>query len=814
MIQYQKIQNGFSDWVRFNIALLAVMILTRLLFFIELWFRLHIGAHEFLTILFGSKFDFILTGSVAITTLVPIVAMSYFSSKSVRIFSSVVLYAYALIAFILTEYYCNLSRPLDHIIFAYSPEELKETISSSVSFNWQLLLFLCLHCIAAWCVIKVFSRINFNIKFSIIALVIFSILAFGFKYKSLIKSEKGYESHSDFYLAVNQFSYSYLSITNYTKKTQETIDLREIENCAKEFQSQNSEYTYPNPKYPFERLATDTDVLSQYLAKTSNEKLPNIVFIIIEGFGQKLTGVENPTVSFTPFIDSLASQGLYWSNCISSAERTFGVLPAIFASTPHGEKGFANIWKPIPDHNSILKDFHTNGYYTSFFYGGSASFDGQDLFMKSNNVSFVQNVTIDSSNMKQSFKDNHRWGLDDKEMFELAIEQKKQNNVQSFVDVYLTLTTHEPFELDEMDKYEDFVRKQISKSQNPKEEENILNNKNIFACFAYTDDCVRQLFDYYKTREDYKNTIFVITGDHRMCPLGTSNPLMKYHVPLIIYSPLITHPKKMNGIVSHYDIAPSFTAYLSKNYDYSTSDLCHWVGSSFDTSATFHCVKKQAFMLNNRDVVDYIADSLLLSDNRLFRVKNNLEVEKIDKDSLLQLLQNQLREYQTLSVYAIENDYLRHPLTNNVVLLLQELVDFEKSQTADFSKTYVDSNDNTWGEIDAEDEYTNLSTLEIKNTCKNIHCEVQFGIKSLDTTKELPILIISKMGNQPYYVTKSMSSPTKQNLNTSDKELFSCRFTIPNVEQETSTLKLYLWNQNKAHVLYDNIAIKISGDEN
>ena len=63
----------------------------------------------------------------------------------------------------------------------------------------------------------------------------------------------------------------------------------------------------------------------------------------------------------------------------------------------------------------------------------------------------------------------------------------------------------------------------------------------------------------------------------------------RYNVPLIIYSPLLKRPRHMESVVSHYDIAPSVTAYLKKNYSCKFPETTHYLGESLDTALRFVC---------------------------------------------------------------------------------------------------------------------------------------------------------------------------------------------------------------------------------
>ena len=127
------------------------------------------------------------------------------------------------------------------------------------------------------------------------------------------------------------------------------------------------------------------------------------------------------------------------------------------------------------------------------------------------------------------------------------------------------------------------------------------------------------LVDYYKSQPEFDNTIFVIVGDHRMGRVYVNaSPLLKYNVPLIVYSPLIKTPKTYKAVVTHHDIAPTVTAYLSKNYDYTSADKCHWLGTSLDTTAEYRCKQSVAFMRNSREEIEYMHGDYLLDRDRLF----------------------------------------------------------------------------------------------------------------------------------------------------------------------------------------------------
>lgn len=813
----EKIQESFVSWAKANLAFAATMLFLRILFFFNLVIRINIDWSKFGIIMSGLKFDVVLAGSVAVATLIPYCLIHYFSPKTARITAGSAIALYALISSLLTEYFCVMTRPLDHVLFVYSTTEMADIVMSSTSVSLAAIINIVLSIGLPIGLIIGAKKLKFNLVPSVGFLLIATFLAFGFRYQKMVREESGYRQQSDFYLAVNQLSFSFINITDYLNEYANAPEPTNanIAEAATRYHMLLPQFEYDDTNYPFWRKFNDCDVLGRFLKKTDNGAMPNFVFIIIEGFGQELTGVANPEVSFTPFIDSLAANGLYWKNCLSTAERTFGALPAIFASVPHGKGGFGNLWNPIPDHNSMLKDLSANGYQTSFFYGGSPSFDGQDIFLTNNHIDYILKCTPDSTDSERykAQKENHRWGLDDGEMFDLAIKHKQTDNCgKPTADIFLTLTTHEPFDFPEIASYMKKVAA-MPKSRNKLEQKNIRANQNIFATFLYTDDCVRKLFNYYKIRPDFENTIFVITGDHHMGPLQTAqNPLMKYHVPLIVYSPMLERTKTMEAVVSHLDITPTVISYLSTNYNFKIGTHCHWLGTSFDSTSTFVCRKKQAFMLNNRDVVDFLTDSLLISNNRLFAVNSDLQTEQIDNLSVCDSIRQNLNDYQTISCHAVTNDYLMKNTTEGKTNICHINTNFEGRIDSVFRNQLTTINNNKCLIINKDTEYGQICpNLELKDNCRKLKVEIRFTLQSLDTTTILPKLILEKKGKQNYYLAVPTNSNNDKKLNTGQKENFVLKTTVE-FEQNTDgeVFKIYLWNSQHSSMLYDNLYVNIN----
>lgn len=814
----ENIKNGIRQWVSLNIFLILLMLVVRIIFFIETATRIDISS-QFLNILLGYKYDLLLASHiVAWSSLIFLIFYYFFPKTTVKIYK-VLIFIYSIISTLLTEYFCNLTMPLDHVIFAYSVESLIATVSSSSSFSIIPILYLAISITLFIIISRLWNKVKINNIVAYIILVASLIISISFNYGKIIREERYTDTHAEFILATNQPSYSYVKIYDYINKKSyvEINGLEIIQDATKSYQQLNSQFKYPYLDYPFYRRADYQDVLGTFLRKTESDVKPNFVFIIVESLGQCLTGVENPTISFTPFIDSLKNESLYWKNCLATTERTFGVLPAIFASTPHGKNGFAHRHFSIPPHNSLLKDFKKNNYDISYYYGCYRDIDRYDNFLKVNDIENIfipkqENIDEDIYNL---MRENHRWGLDDKELFDIVInDRKSSDNDKPFVDIIMTLSTHEPFIiLENQDKYElmakDFIEKNTSVSKTEKNA--ILKNLNVFACYLYMDECVKNLINSYKKMGKYDNTIFVITGDHRMGMLNTGNVLRSFNVPLLIYSPLLKENKQMNAVVSHYDITPTINAYLSNNYDYQTDEYCHWIGKSLDTVKEFRSDVIQAFMLNNRDVVDYLNGEYFLCRSKLFKIDSDLRLTLVDNADLHQKLKKELDDYNLISAYALENNFLNSEKDANFIDIAEYHFDFDNKSDKIYDYLTVDSLGNKFVYFDENEEYISLYPyLEIDKDFTQLIASVSFDLQSF-TDNKLPILIYN-VGD--FYQAVPLVSPQNESLNTGKLEHFANRILISkNDNYKGEKLKIYLRNTSQDRMMFDNVNILIKASK-
>ncbi len=412
-------------------------------------------------------------------------------------------------------------------------------------------------------------------------------------------------------------------------------------------------------RYPLERKDNINNVLGTYFKES--EKQPNIVFIVVESLGADLFGVNDYGYTFTPFLDSLSKHSLLWTNCLSTTPRSFGVVPAITGSVPHGTKGFQ--FGNIPEYNSLISILKNNDYETNAFYAGEYSFDKVYDYLVSQNIDFLAPLHEDQKKKENKNLDYTYWGYQDKPMFDKSMEiMEQRDNNKSHFDLLITISQHDN-RLKLNNKQEsDYYYSQVSEiiSSLPESEQAKKNEiSGHLAAMLYGDAAIKDFVKKYSELYKDGNYIFVITGDHSL-NLTPDNPLDAFHVPLIIWSPLLKKSEQFNSVVSHNDLAPTLNALLRDNYNLTTPKEVHWVGESLDTIKDFHCDLKTCFLRYTRTIFDGVYEDYYYTfeknNKKAYKIKHNLDLEEISDTKTINDIDEKFKTLIYIDNYAYSNN--------------------------------------------------------------------------------------------------------------------------------------------------------------
>lgn len=484
-----------------------------------------------------------------------------------------------------------------------------------------------------------------------------------------------FRQRSAYYLTVNKFSYwvqdSYRFLAGKNKKYNTNLS----EEIA--FYQQHQPFHFTSSRYPLLHKNEDADVLGPFFNLKSSP--PNIVLLVVEGLSRDFSGTNAYAGSFTPFLDSLSNQSLSWDNFVSTAPGTFAAHPAITGSLPYGKRGFSVI-NVLPDHLSLVKILRNNGYYSRFLVGFNPDFDNMGGYIRAQGTDFV--LWKYPSKYREMGIGKEGWGMGypDDALYSRSFEVMDSIPRYPYFNIYHTGTTHMPYLFAQKAAYEKKFDSRLKKMKvSSAIRRTLAETKEVLVTFMFSDDCIRKFFSDYARRPEYGNTIFVITGDHHIGSFPATSEIDDYHVPLIIYSPLLKHPQKFLSVNSHNNIAPTLAALLTKNYPVKQKPReVHWLGDVLDTAHAFRNLHSMPFMSWSREILDYMHQDYFLSGDQLYRLKNGLLLEKIYNDTLQDQITRLRENFKAINNYVCDSNRIypkRQDLLPGKPILLKEIVD-------------------------------------------------------------------------------------------------------------------------------------------
>ena len=287
--------------------------------------------------------------------------------------------------------------------------------------------------------------------------------------------------------------------------------------------------------------------LEREIISENPELKKNVVLISIESLSADFMEHYGNTQKITPFLDSLATKSLMFTNLYATGNRTVRGLEALTLCIPPtaGE----SVIKRENNKNKFTTGsvFKSKGYDVKFLYGGYSYFDNMEDFYKGNGYDI-----IDRNNFKtEEISFANVWGVADEDMAKKAIQVMNQEakSGKPFFNHWMTVSNHRPFTYPE-------GRIDIPGTAKSRE-----------GGVKYTDYSIKKFFELAKKQDWYKNTVFVIVADHCASSAGkTELPMDKYRIPAMIFSEGFIQPQQFNLTMSQIDVMPTLLGLLNFNY--------------------------------------------------------------------------------------------------------------------------------------------------------------------------------------------------------------------------------------------------------
>lgn len=383
-----------------------------------------------------------------------------------------------------------------------------------------------------------------------------------------------------------------------------------------------------DPDYPFLRPDATPDALGPYFGPTRSGRPPNVVVIVVEGLGRSFSGPDAALGSFTPFLDELAGRSLYFASFMANQGRTFGVLPSLLGSLPVAEEGFAALGPKMPAHAGLFNVLHRQGYRSAFYSGTDTGFDNERAFLQLEGVDDI----IDLRNFGPGYQRNpfSEWGYPDRELVSRVLADSGRLRAP-FVLGIQTISMHTAYAFPGQERYKQRLEQRLDALGIPAAKRaEYRAHADIYSAILYTDDELRRYFEAVAKTPWYADTIFLVTGDHRLPELPQDTHIERYHVPLIVHSPLLRKPARIRAVSSHADVAPSLLALLANTYGLKRPALATWTGSGLDVAEAFRSTHEFPLKQTKTSVPDFVSGRWFLHDHRVYELQDGIRASEVD----------------------------------------------------------------------------------------------------------------------------------------------------------------------------------------
>ncbi|MBQ1253925.1 MAG: sulfatase-like hydrolase/transferase [Alistipes sp.] len=266
---------------------------------------------------------------------------------------------------------------------------------------------------------------------------------------------------------------------------------------------------------------------------------PNIVLILLEGFGRTTATTSHQGRAVTPNLDALRSEGIWFENMFANSFRTDRGTVAVMSG--HPAHPVASIMKyPQKAHTlpAIATSLKAEGYATYFTYGGDANFTNTASYLYGTGIEHItdqKTLSFDTPAAKWGYADDVVCDYFATEILKLAEQDKP------FFSALLTLSSHEPFEV-EFDAFDDKV----------------LNST------AFTDYHVGKMIQRWRNSSAWDDMLIILIADHGISyPEGIKiGSVPRQRIPMLWTGGAVKTPFEVEAYASQCDLAATLLGQL------------------------------------------------------------------------------------------------------------------------------------------------------------------------------------------------------------------------------------------------------------
>jgi len=277
----------------------------------------------------------------------------------------------------------------------------------------------------------------------------------------------------------------------------------------------------------------------------------NVVVIIMESMSSPAVGILGHSPSYTPNLDAICREGMYFEDMYAVGSRTSRALTSVLCGFPD-LRGISILERRKAQGKffSLAEVFRRRGYRTLFVYGGDSDFDNMRGFFSAAGIE----TFIDQKQVATNGAPVGCWGAADEAMFAKANETFRSMGDEKFFAVVLTVSNHRPYD--------------IPPGRVPELAGNSERIRSLNAC-RYADWALGRFFEAARKEAYFKNTVFVLVADHCKEPnpsFGIDVP--GFRIPCVFYAPGRIKPTRIATTCSQTDIAPTLLSLMGEPYEH------------------------------------------------------------------------------------------------------------------------------------------------------------------------------------------------------------------------------------------------------
>ncbi|MEE9098674.1 MULTISPECIES: LTA synthase family protein [Pseudomonas] len=298
----------------------------------------------------------------------------------------------------------------------------------------------------------------------------------------------------------------------------------------------------------------DTAAIRRDFTPPAGGTLPvkNVVVILLESFAGHFVGALGGEGNITPYFDKLSKEGLLFTQFFSNGTHTHQGMFATMACFPN-LPGFEYLMQtPEGGHkfSGLPQLLSARKYEDVYVYNGDFAWDNQSGFFANQGMT----TFIGRNDFVNPVFSDPTWGVSDQDMFARGNEEldKLESTGKPFYALLQSLSNHVPYALPK-----DLPVERVTGHGSLDEH---------LTAMRYSDWSLGQFFEKAKKSPYYKDTLFIVVGDHGFGAPDqlTEMDLFRFNVPFLMIAPGIQEKfgATRDTVGTQIDIVPTIMGRL------------------------------------------------------------------------------------------------------------------------------------------------------------------------------------------------------------------------------------------------------------